>query len=113
MNREVLEQYVEYFNKQEGRLYPCSNQKVVCAIVTKDKNKALSVMNKRGAIVTKRSSNDIEWKINNERWLWKDWNVNYRGYRFYKLLIDKDISEECLNYVVASASLYCCLMEII
>ena len=36
MDLKRLEHYREYFNKQKGRKYPCSNQIVRCAIVTND-----------------------------------------------------------------------------
>lgn len=110
---EILEQYAEYFNKQEGRSYPCSNQTVICGIVTKDKNKALSIMAKRGAIIKRQSSKHIEWELNNERWLWKDWNMNYRGYRFYKVAIDKFIDADLFEHIKCLCSLYCCSMEIV
>lgn len=116
MNRKELECYVEYFNKQEGQKYPCSNQVVVCGVITSDREKALSIMEKKGAIIKSRYSGfvkgHIEWELNNERWLWKNWNANYRGYRFYKILIDEDADENLLRFATTRASLYCCSMEI-
>ena len=41
MDLKRLEHYREYFNKQKGRKYPCSNQIVRCAIVTNDRDKAV------------------------------------------------------------------------
>ena len=38
MDRKILEHYVEHFNKQDVRQYPCSNQIVVCAVITKDRD---------------------------------------------------------------------------
>lgn len=113
MNREVLEHYVEYFNKQEGRLYPCSNQIVVCGVITEDRDKALSVMKDRGAVIRRHSLNCIEWELNNERWLWRIWNDGARGYRFYKILVDRNIDEELFGFVRVKSSIYCCSMEII
>lgn len=113
MDKKILEHYQEYFNNQEGRPYPCSNQTVVCAIITKDKDKALSVMEERGAVIRRQSRNHIEWKLNNERWLWQNWNINCRGYRFYKMLIDEDIDEDLFNYAMIFGDIYCCSMEII
>ena len=112
MDREVLEQYAEYFNNQKGRPYPCSNQIVVCAVIIQDRDKALSVMKDKGSIITRNGNNKIEWQLNNERWLWKNWNVDSRGYRFYKLIIDKDIDERMFRWATAHAGLYCCSMEI-
>ena len=51
MNKEILEHYVEYFNNQKGQKFPCSNQIVCCAIVTNDKEKALKVMEQKGATI--------------------------------------------------------------
>lgn len=113
MNREELEHYVEYFNKQKGRPYPCSNQTVVCAVITQDIDKALSTMEEKGAIITRHGNNQIEWQLNNERWLWKNWNTDWRGYRFYKLIIDKDIDERMFYWAIVKAGLYCCSMEIL
>lgn len=115
MDKEVLEHYVEYFNKQKGQKYPCSNQIVVCGVITKDKDKVLSVMKEKGAVISKQSNyrNHIEWQLNNERWLWRNWNDGARGYRFYKILIDKDIDERLFHWAIAHAGLYCCSMEII
>lgn len=114
MNREMLEQYAEYFNKQKGRPYPCSNQIVTCAVITKDRDKALSVMRgKDDAIMTRNNNDCIEWYLNNERWIWKKWNTDYRGYRFYKLIIDKDLDEKLLHWAIVYAGSYCCSMEII
>ena len=45
MDKKILEHYQEYFNNQEGRL----NQTAVCTIITKNKNKALSVMEERSS----------------------------------------------------------------
>lgn len=115
MDREVLEHYVEYFNKQKGQKYPCSNQVVVCGIITKDKNKALSVMKEKGAVISRQSNyfNYIEWQLNNERWLWRNWNDGARGYRFYKILVDENVDEELFLFARVKSSLYCCSMEII
>lgn len=115
MDRTILEHYVDYFNKQEGSSYPCSNQIVVCGIITKDRDKALSVMKNRGAVISRQSnvSNYIEWELNNERWLWRSWNDGARGYRFYKILVDKNIDEELFRFVRVKSSAYCCSMEII
>lgn len=44
MDIKILEHYKTYFDKQEGRKYPCSNQIVRCAIVTDDRNKAIKFM---------------------------------------------------------------------
>ena len=113
MDLEVLKEYADYFNRQKGRPYPCSNQTVVCGVITNDRDKALSVMEGKGAIIKKQYYNYIEWDLNNERWLWRNWNMNHRGYRFYKVLVDKDIDDELFEFARINSGLYCCSMEII
>lgn len=113
MDREILEQYAEYFNRQKGRPYPCSNQIVVCGVITNDREKALSVMDGKCAIIESQCYNRIVWQLDNEIWIWRDWNIGYRGYRFYKMLIDEDIDERMFYWAMAYGNLYCCSMEII
>ncbi len=113
MDKEILEHYVKYFNNQKGRPYPVSNQIVTCAIITQDRDKALSVMRGKDAIMTRNNNDCIEWYLNNERWLWKKWNTDYRGYRFYKCIIDQNIDERLLHWATAYAGPYCCSMEIL
>lgn len=113
MDRKILEHYVEYYNNQEGQNYPCSNQIVVCGIITKDKDKAFSVMEKKGAILKRQRFEQVEWELNNERWLWRNWNMNCRGFRFYKMLVDENIDEDLFDYARIFSCSYCCSMEII
>ncbi len=113
MDKKILEHYADCFNKQEGRLYPCSNQIVICAIITKDRDKALSVMEEKGAVIKRQGYYYIEWELNNERWLWRTWNENARGYRFYKVLVDENVDENLFRFVTVYSSSYCCSMEII
>ena len=110
---EKLLCYAEYVKKQEGKLRPCSNQIVTCAVVTHDMSKALSVMDERGATITRYCHDRIEWNLNNERWIWRRWSPDLRGYRFSKVLVDADISEEIFEYVVIKSTGYCCSMELI
>lgn len=114
MNQEELKSWVEYFNRQEGRAYPYSNQIVLCAIITEDRDKALSIMEQKGATLKRLFYDHIEWELNNERWRWMNWNMRCRGYRFYKMVVDKDIDENIFKYVaLPCAGSYCCSMEII
>lgn len=114
MNREVLERYAEYYNKQEGRPYPCSNQIVACGVITKDKDKALSVMKDKGAVIRRNSFNHIEWELNNEKWIWRNWNESCRGCRFYKVIVDENVDENVFCYLVLPlCANYCCSFEII
>lgn len=114
MYRKELEYYVEYFNKQKGRPYPVSNQIITCAIITKDKDKALSIMESKGAIRKRQTHNSIEWELNNEKWIWRSWNDNCRGYRLYKAIVDEDIDENIFRcLIIPSCDNYCCSFEII
>lgn len=112
---EYLEHYAEHFNKQKGQKYPCSNQIVFCGIITKDRNKAIDFMKDKNVIDKKERRDEIVWFLDNgERWMWRNWNVNHRGYRFYKIAVDKVIDIDLFNLlVVPKCSLYCCSFEII
>ena len=115
MDRERLEHYREYFSKQNGRKYPCSNQIVRCAIITDDRDKAIDLM-KNKEIVKKIERKDYAaWLLGNgEGWVWRVWNENIRGYRFYKVIIDKNISDDIFDlFVLPCCAGYCCSMEII
>ena len=114
MDLERLKRYAEYYNKQDGRKYPCSNQIVRCAIVTDDKDKAINFMKDKSIAEEKRSAYGIEWTLdNNEIWIWRNWNESCKGFRFYKVAIDKDINEEKFRMVDRCCGLYCCSVEII
>lgn len=111
---EVLEHYKEYFNNQEGRKYPCSNQIVRCYIAT-DRDKAISYMKDKNIVNVKEGKNWIEWTLDNgEIWMWRNLNESCRGYRFYKMAVDRHIDADIFRMIVIPcASLYCCSMEII
>lgn len=42
----LLKHYASYFNKQEGRKYPCSNQVVVCMYITENKQEVFDYLDK-------------------------------------------------------------------
>lgn len=115
MNREVLEHYVEYFNKQEGQKYPCSNQTVLCGIITYDRDKALNFMKDKEFSEIRERYDHIDWILTNgERWQWRKWSESCRGYRLYKVAIDENINDEVFDVLVKPCcGSYCCSMEII
>lgn len=115
MNKEILEHYVEYFNKQEGRRYPFSNQTVLCAIITNDKDKALNFMKDKPVVRMESGNSSINWYLDNgERWLWRTWSESMRGCRFYKVAVDQNISDDIFNFfVLPFCASYCCSMEVI
>lgn len=87
---KILEDYKEYFDKQIGRKNPYSNQNVLCGIITTDKNKAINFMKDKNTIYKIERNDEIIWFLDNgEKWMWRNWNVNHRGYRFYKIAVDK------------------------
>lgn len=112
---EQLRKFKEYYDKQEGRKYPCSNQIVKCGIITKDRNLAMDFMKNKNVVKKWERKDEIMWELDNgEQWLWKNWTGNCRGYRFYKVAIDKMIDKDLFNYFVRPyCSLYCCSVEII
>lgn len=104
-----------YFNQQEGREYPCSNQIVICTYITDNLQDIYNYLNKNNIIPTRKLKNYIEWQENNERWIWFPIKHNIRGYRFYKVKISKDYNnKEILEQVIIPCcNLYCCSWEII
>lgn len=112
---ERLQQIAEYYNKQEGSKYPCSNQIVCCGIVTNDREKAINFMKDKDVIEKRETSNSIKWFLNNgEIWVWRNWNDLIRGDRLYKVAIDRWTDENMLNMIILpKCSSYCYSMEII
>ena len=62
---EVLEDYKKYFDKQTGRKNPCSNQIVLCGIITPDKNKAINFMKDKNITDKKERRDEIIWFLDN------------------------------------------------
>ena len=99
----------KYFSKQEGQSYPCSNQEVVCGFVSLDLNDWKKFL--------KNLDKEITWKTrqfqavlsNNERWVFINPNQNNaRGYRFYKVLVNKDINKKIIEEkILPQCSFYC------
>lgn len=114
-NQEYYNNCSDYFNNQKGQNYPCSNQIVTCAIFTDNQEKAIKIMKEHNAIVTRQSKNEIVWNINGERWIWKRTiSDTCRGYRYYKVIIDKDFDYNIFHELIAPyCSFYCCSFEVI
>lgn len=112
---EYLEKCREEFNKQEGRKYPCSNQTVVCGIFTEDRDKAIEFMKDKDIVDKRERKDEIIWCLTNgEKWIWRHWNEYCRGYRFYKVAVDKDVDPKIFEYLILPyTSFYCCSFEII
>lgn len=112
---EELKRFKEYYDKQEGRKYPCSNQVVVCGIITEDRDLAIDFMRDKNVVKKRERIDEMVWELDNgEHWKWKHWTESCRGQRFYKVVIDKFIDQDLLRYVILpSCANYCCSVEII
>lgn len=112
---EQLTKFKEFYDIQEGIKFPCSNQIVTCGIITQDRNLAIDFMKDKKAPKIYEGKYEIRWELDNgERWMWRNWNLNCRGYRFYKVAIDKMIDKDLFyNFVCPYCSLYCCSVEFI
>ena len=113
MDIERLKRFKKSMERQQGQRYPCGNQIVVCGVMIIDRDKALSVMQSKGAVITQNAKYCIKWEFNNEVWTWLDWNFNYRGRRFYKIIVDNDIDEIYFPMIAAYCANYCCSVEIV
>lgn len=111
MNLERLEYYSEYFNKRKGR----SNQMIPCAIITDDRNKAINLMKDKKIVKKIEREDYVAWLLDNgEQWIWQRWNKHFLGCRFYKIIVDKNITDEVFDLLVLPcAAGFCCSMEII
>ena len=112
---ERLKQFAEYYNNQEGRKYPCSNQIVRCGVVTDNREKAINYMKNKNVVCKRETRDQIEWILDNgERWMWRNWNDSVRGYRLYKVAIDRWTDKDVFNMIInPKCGLYCCSVEII
>ena len=111
----ILEEYTNYFNKQIGRNFPCSNQIVVCIYITKDKQEVLNYLSKNNITPIQKAKKYIKWQEKNEYWIWCPILENSRGLRFYKVKISKnyDDYEMLKKRIIPCCSLYCCSWEVI
>ena len=102
----------EYYSKQEGQNYPCSNQIVVCGFVALYQSDwERFAHNYKVKIARQYHSIEIKEIIlkNNERWIWiNPSNYSIRGYRFYKVLADKNINKKIIEEaILPQCSFYC------
>lgn len=100
-----------YFNNQIGQNYPCSNQIVCCGFVTGNDKKWKSFIEKNKEniyILTKRSFI----LKNQEKWFRIPLNNSIRGFRYYKIKIDKNINKKFLKEnILPCCGHYCCDFE--
>lgn len=103
-----------YFNQQQGRKYPCSNQIVVCAYITDNSQEIYNYLNKNNIMPIRVSKTCIEWQEDNEQWIWIPITYNVRGYRFNKVKISKDYDDKEIleQVIIPCCDLYCCSWEV-
>ena len=114
MNDNEMKKISDWISKQEGCPYPMSNQTVKCGFVTTNLDKWFNFVEDHryvkedASIIMKR---EIELK-NGERWVWIDPVNHCRGFRFYKVKIDKDIDYTIVRTcVLQQMAYYCCEVE--
>lgn len=120
LNKNEMKKWLQYFASRNGRKYPCSNQTVVCGIFSnKNVDEINQMMIQHGYIqdrhnlhrfpvwIPKDNSNSKSY----ERWYFFYDQYMCRGYRFYKVMIDKNIDEETFYQVILPCcDSYCCEM---
>lgn len=96
----------EYFNKQEGQNYPCSNQVVVCGFCTSNLKKWEKFRdNQKNYIYKEQFSIRLK---NGERWDYINPYWNVRGYRLYKVLADKTLDRKIIyEKIIVACAHYC------
>lgn len=110
ITEERQEQIANYFNNQKGQNYPCSNQIVRCGFFG-DNNKWNNFVEQNRKNIIRLSRNEFILK-NNEKWVRILSPENTRGYRYYKIKVDKNIEDRILNqYILPYCGLYCCDFE--
>ena len=99
---------VEYYKKQEGRPYPISNQVVVCGFCTNDLKKWKSFKKEQKDHIVEEREFSIRLD-NGERWTFiNPWSNSIRGYRFYKIFVDRNIKRRIVEwYLLPSCAIYC------
>lgn len=109
MNKTLYQQQ-EYLKKF---INSCNSRKPLCLdyqyphhIITKDRDKAIKFMKQKNATPIAIGKKYCEWRLNEEIWVWKQYNQRERGIRFFQIVIDKDIDFEFLDWVMI-ASYYC------
>ena len=113
--KEMIYGYADYFNQQEGRKYPCSNQIVTCIYITDNPQEVYDYLNKNNIEPIRKRKDYIEWRENDEKWIWMPIKDTIRSYRFYKVKISKDYdNKEKLRYlIIPYCGLYCCSWEVL
>ena len=98
----------EYFSNQEGRPHSTSNHIAVCGFVSpylNDWKEFVKKLDKK--IIWKRQFEVV--LSNNERWIFIKPNNNYiRGYRFDKVLANKNTDKKIIDEAIFSSCVCYC-----
>lgn len=112
MTQEERDKISNHFSKQEGQPYHCSNQVVICGFVTLHHSDWERFVHDNKDKIARQYRNTERKSIllkNNERWVWINlFDDSIRGYRFYKVLADKNISRKVIGEkILPLCSFYC------
>lgn len=109
MTKEQRKNISKSIKSQKGQKYPCSNQIVCCGYVSYEKD--WKKFCKRNKYFIKGKRKDSIKLKNNE--IWRFFNLislkeNMRGFRFYKIKIDKNINPDLFyHYIYPCCAHYC------
>ena len=108
---EEAARIADHFNNQEGQPYPCSNQIVCCGYITPNDQKWDFFVEKNKPNIRTFTKNNFILN-NGEEWIRVPLSKCVRGYRFYKVKVDRNINKDFFNMVIAPrCGLYCCDFE--
>lgn len=115
MINSLLYNWANYFNSRQGQKYLCGNQIVTYIYITNSPQEVCDYLNKNNISPTIKSMTRIEQQENDERWIWIPITEKIRGYRFYKVKISKNYSNEKIleQVIIPCCNLYCCSWEVI
>lgn len=109
MTQEEMYKISNHFSKQEGRPYPISNQVVVCGFVSIDLNDWKEFVKKLDKEKIWRMRQFEVVLSNNERWVYiNPHEESIRGYRFYKVLVNKNTDKKTIyKRIIPLCACYC------
>jgi hypothetical protein len=105
MTEDQMNKIANHINNKEGQRYPCSNQNVVCGFFGHryDWN---SFCDSNDSVIR---GNDFIKLSNGDYWRYFSCEDEFkaRGYRFYKLKVDKGIANDIFRHIQIYCSVYC------
>jgi hypothetical protein len=111
ITKEERDKISNYFNKQEGRPCPISNQVVICGYVTTDEDKWNNFVKENMKDIIRRRKDSFVLK-DKEVWHRIPLSFSVRGYRYYKIKVDKNINRKFLEQIILPCcNNYCCDFE--